>query len=197
MASRGVNTVLILGNLGADPEQKSLPNGTAVTNFRIATSESWKDKTSGEQKEKTEWHSIATFGKLAEICGQYLHKGSKVYIEGSLRTREWEKEGQKHFSTEIVASEMQLLDSKPEGNGYEREQKQSAQQTIADKMKANPEPSLSGEQTTDEWLGDYNKPSDLAKKAGNTVQHDVIQGGYPDDGMPPPDNEDFDTDTPF
>jgi len=117
MAGRGVNKVIIVGNLGADPEQRSLPNGNAVTNIRVATSETWRDKNSGDKQERTEWHSIVFFGKLAEIAGQYLTKGSKVYIEGALRTRQWEKEGQKHYTTEIIASEMQMLDSRGGGDG--------------------------------------------------------------------------------
>ncbi len=120
--ARGVNKVIIVGNLGADPEQRALPSGNAVTNIRVATSESWRDKNSGDKQERTEWHSIVFFGKLAEIAGQYLTKGSKVYIEGSLRTRQWEKEGQKHYTTEIVASEMQMLDSRGgsgDGGGYQ------------------------------------------------------------------------------
>ncbi|TNF34836.1 MAG: single-stranded DNA-binding protein [Gammaproteobacteria bacterium] len=117
MAGRGVNKVIIVGNLGADPEQRSLPNGNAVTNIRVATSETWRDKNSGDKQERTEWHSIVFFGKLAEIAGQYLTKGSKVYIEGALRTRQWEKEGQKHYTTEIIASEMQMLDSRGGNDG--------------------------------------------------------------------------------
>lgn len=116
----GVNKVIIVGNLGADPEQRALPSGGAVTNINVATSESWKDKNTGDKQERTEWHRIVFFGKLAEIAAQYLKKGSKVYIEGSLRTRQWEKDGQKHYTTEIIASEMQMLDSRGGSNegGY-------------------------------------------------------------------------------
>lgn len=112
--SRGINKVILIGNLGADPETRSMPSGTNVTNIRIATSENWKDKQSGEQKERTEWHSIAAFGRLAEIMGEYLRKGSKVYIEGSLRTRKWQdKQGNDRYTTEIIANELQMLDGKP------------------------------------------------------------------------------------
>jgi len=105
-----VNKVIIIGNLGADPETKSLPSGDAVTNIRVATTETWKDKTSGEKKEATEWHRIAFFGRLAEIAGEYLKKGSQVYVEGSLRTRKWQdKDGQDRYSTEIRADEMKML----------------------------------------------------------------------------------------
>ena len=117
--ARGINKVILVGNLGRDPETRYLPSGGAVTNVSLATSRSWKDRDSGEQKEKTEWHRIVFFNRLGEIAGEYLKRGSKVYVEGELRTREWEKEGQKHFTTEIVANEMQMLDSKGGGSAYE------------------------------------------------------------------------------
>jgi single-strand DNA-binding protein len=108
--ARGINKVILIGNLGADPESRSMPSGMNVTNLRIATSESWKDKQTGEMQERTEWHSIAMFGRLAEISAQYLRKGSQVYIEGRLRTRKWQdKEGRDRYTTEIVADEMQML----------------------------------------------------------------------------------------
>lgn len=110
--SRGVNKVIIIGNLGADPEVKQLPSGETLCNLRVATSEVWKDKSSGEAKELTEWHRVVAYGKLAQIMGEYLRKGSKVYVEGSLRTRGYEKDGQKHYSTEIRCAEMQMLDGK-------------------------------------------------------------------------------------
>jgi single-strand DNA-binding protein len=113
--ARGINKVIIIGNLGNDPEQRAMPNGNAVTNITVATSESWKDKESGQQQERTEWHKVVFFNRLAEVVGQYLKKGSKVYLEGSLRTRQWDKDGQKHYTTEIVASEMQMLDGKGGG----------------------------------------------------------------------------------
>ncbi len=115
MAKKGVNKVIILGNLGQEPKIQQLPSGGAVTNISVATSESWKDKNTGEQTNKTEWHRIVFFNKLAEIAGQYLKKGSKVYIEGSLRTRTWDKDGITRYSTEIIANEMQMLDSKGDG----------------------------------------------------------------------------------
>ncbi|WP_081150199.1 single-stranded DNA-binding protein [Colwellia beringensis] len=113
----GVNKVIILGNLGKDPEVRFMPNGGGVANLTIATSESWKDKQTGEQKEKTEWHRVVMFGKLAEIAGEYLKKGSKVYIEGSLQTRKWQnQQGQDQYTTEIVVQgfngTMQMLDSR-------------------------------------------------------------------------------------
>jgi single-strand DNA-binding protein len=111
--ARGINKVILVGNLGKDPEAKFMPNGNAVTNITVATSESWKDKQTGQQQERTEWHRIVFFNKLAEIASQFLKKGSKVYLEGSLRTRKWQgQDGQDRYTTEIVASEMQMLDGK-------------------------------------------------------------------------------------
>ena len=121
--ARGINKVIIVGNCGQDPETKSLPSGGAVTNLSVATSESWKDKNTGAQQERTEWHRVVFFNRLAEIVGQYVKKGSKVYVEGSLRTRKWQgNDGQDKYTTEIVASEMQMLDSKGDvgqGGGYQ------------------------------------------------------------------------------
>jgi single-strand DNA-binding protein len=108
--ARGINKVILIGNLGADPETRAMPSGTTVANLRIATSESWRDKQTGEQQERTEWHRVALFGRLAEIAGEYLKKGSQVYIEGSLRTRKWQdKQGNERYSTEIVGNELQML----------------------------------------------------------------------------------------
>jgi len=116
--ARGINKVILVGNLGRDPETRYMPSGGAVTNVSLATSKAWKDRDSGEQKEKTEWHRIVFFNRLGEIAGEYLKRGSKIYVEGELRTREWEKEGQKHFTTEVVANEMQMLDSKGSGGSF-------------------------------------------------------------------------------
>lgn len=113
MASRGVNKVILVGNLGQDPEVRYTPSGAAVTNLTIATSESWRDKQTGEQKERTEWHRVVMYARLAEIAGEYLRKGSKIYIEGRLQTRDWQDQsGQKRYTTEIIASELQMLDSR-------------------------------------------------------------------------------------
>jgi single-strand DNA-binding protein len=116
MASRGVNKVILIGNLGADPEVRYMPNGGAVANVSIATSETWKDKQTGDPREITEWHRVVFYRKLAEIAGEYLRKGSKVYVEGSLRTRKWQgQDGQDRYTTEIIANEMQMLDSRSGG----------------------------------------------------------------------------------
>ncbi len=118
MASRGVNKVILVGNLGNDPETRYMPSGGAVTNITVATSESWKDKQTGQPQERTEWHRVVFFNRLAEIAGEYLRKGSKVYLEGSLRTRKWQdNSGQDRYTTEIVANEMQMLDSRNSGQG--------------------------------------------------------------------------------
>lgn len=116
--ARGVNKVILIGNLGKDPEVRYMPSGGAVVNITLATSDTWKDKTSGEAKERTEWHNVVFFNKLAEIVGQYLKKGSRMYVEGSLRTRKWQdKDGQDRYSTEIVAADMQMLDSRGGSSG--------------------------------------------------------------------------------
>ena len=118
--ARGVNKVILVGNLGADPETRSMPSGMTVTNIRIATSESWKDKASGAQQERTEWHSVALFGRLGEIAAEYLRKGSQVFVEGKLRTRKWQdKQGNDRFTTEIIADNMQMLGGRA-GGGSER-----------------------------------------------------------------------------
>ncbi len=134
MASRGINKVILVGNLGQDPEVKYTPNGGAVTTISIATSESWKDKSSGEMREKTEWHRVVFFGKLAEIAGEYLRKGSQVYVEGKLTTRKWQdKSGQDRYTTEVVVDGfngvMQMLGGRNEGSGASapRQSAQAAQ----------------------------------------------------------------------
>ena len=116
MAAKGVNKAIIVGNLGKDPEMRYAASGASIANITVATSESWKDKQSGEKKEKTEWHKVTFFGKLAEIVGEYLHKGSKVYIEGRLETNKWQdKDGADRYTTSIIAKEMQKLDNKNRG----------------------------------------------------------------------------------
>ncbi len=112
----GLNKVMLIGNLGRDPEIRYSQQGTAVVNFSIATSETWNDKTSGERQEKTEWHRVVVFGKQAEVCGKYLSKGSSVYIEGRLQTRSWEKDGQTHYTTEVVVQNFQFLGGRGGGD---------------------------------------------------------------------------------
>ena len=139
--ARGINKVIIVGNCGQDPETRYLPSGGAVTNISIATSEAWKDKTSGEQQERTEWHRVVFFNRLGEIAGEYLKKGSKVYVEGSLRTRKWQgQDGSDRYTTEIVASEMQMLDSRGgQEGGYSPQQDSGGYQQQAPQQRQAPQ----------------------------------------------------------
>lgn len=130
MASRGLNKVMIIGNLGAEPEVRFTAGGSAVANITVATSDSWKDKQTGEQQERTEWHRVVFFNRLAEIVQQYLHKGSKIYIEGRIQTRKWQdKDGKDRYTTEIVANEMQMLDSRGGSANFEPAQQAAPQQS--------------------------------------------------------------------
>lgn len=125
--SRGVNKVILVGNLGEDPTVKYMPSGSAVANISVATAESWKDKTTGEKQEKTEWHRVVMFARLAEIAGEYLRKGSQVYIEGRLQTRKWQgKDGQDRYTTEIVANDMQMLGARGAGSSSSSPQSNAA-----------------------------------------------------------------------
>jgi single-strand DNA-binding protein len=129
--ARGINKVILVGTCGQDPEVRYLPNGNAVTNLSLATSEAWTDKQTGQKVEKTEWHRVSLFGKVAEIAGEYLRKGSQVYIEGKLQTREWEKDGIKRYSTEVhvdMRGTMQLLGGRPDGQAQGGQQQQRPQQ---------------------------------------------------------------------
>ena len=127
-----VNKVILVGNLGRDPETRYMPDGGAVTNVSIATTESWKDKTSGEKVEKTEWHRVAFFGKLAEIAGEYLKKGSQVYVEGRLQTRKWQdKDGADRYTTEVIADRMQMLGSRQGMGGGDRGERDGGERAPA------------------------------------------------------------------
>ena len=126
--ARGINKVILVGNVGGEPEVRYMPSGGAVTNLNIATSESWKDKQTSQTQERTEWHRVVFFNRLAEIASEYVRKGSKLYIEGSIRTRQWEQDGVKRYTTEIVASEMQMLDSKEQSNQPPKQIPQQAPQ---------------------------------------------------------------------
>ncbi len=128
---RGVNRVFLIGQTGQDPEIKYLPNGDAIANISLATSESWKDKNTGEQQTRTEWHRVKFFKRLAEIVGEYVKKGSKLYVEGRLQTRSWEQDGIKRYATEIIANEMQMLDSKgDQGGSQQQSNSQQGRQTV-------------------------------------------------------------------
>ncbi|WP_188149761.1 single-stranded DNA-binding protein [Teredinibacter waterburyi] len=171
MASRGVNKVILVGNVGQDPETKYMPSGGAVTNISIATSESWKDKNTGQPQERTEWHRVVFFNRLGEIAGEYLRKGSKVYVEGSLRTRKWQnQQGVDQYTTEIVANEMQMLDSRQgdgQGQGYNPQsggsnfgggapspQQGNPQQAAARPQQSSPAPAQSAPPAMDDFDDD-------------------------------------------
>ena len=146
--AKGVNKVIIIGNLGADPEVRYMPSGGAVTNLSIATSESWKDKETGERVERTEWHRVVLFNRLAEIASEYLKKGSKVYLEGSIRTRKWQdNNGQDRYTTEIVANELQMLDSR--GSACEAPQYNRNQASNAPNA-PSPEPAMASDEFDDD-----------------------------------------------
>lgn len=165
--ARGINKVILIGNVGGDPETRYLPNGNAVTNLTLATSDSWRDKQTGQMQERTEWHRVTFFGKIAEIAGQYLRKGSKIYIEGRLQTREWEKDGVKRYTTEVIVDiggAMQMLDSRGDNEGGGRPAPAPRPQQPA-------QPQSQGQQ-----------------RPAPSVQHDA---------QPAPDYDSFDDDIPF
>ncbi|MBG4718216.1 single-stranded DNA-binding protein [Pseudomonas aeruginosa] len=139
--ARGVNKVILVGNAGGDPEVRYLPNGNAVTSISLATSETWKDKQTGQQQERTEWHRVVFFGRIAEIAGEYLCKGSQVYVEGSLRTREWEKDGIKRYITEVVVDSrgrMQLLGGAPDQGSHRPQAPRPGQRPPAQRSQQPP-----------------------------------------------------------
>jgi single-strand DNA-binding protein len=128
--ARGINKVILIGNIGGDPDVRYLPNGNAVTTLSLATSESWKDKQTGEKQERTEWHRVVCFNRLGEIAGEYVRKGSKLYVEGSLRTRKWQdQQGQDKYTTEIVANDIQMLDSRGQNSSFNEAPMQTNQMT--------------------------------------------------------------------
>jgi single-strand DNA-binding protein len=204
----GVNKVIIVGNLGKDPEVRCMPNGGAVANITVATSHSWKDKQTGEQKEKTEWHRVVMFGKLAEIAGEYLKKGSKVYLEGSLQTRKWtNQQGQDQYTTEIVLQGfngvMQMLDGKSGGGqqagGFAPQQQQAQQGGFAPQQQA---PAQQGG-----YQQQQHQQQAPAQQSGFANQGQQQQGGYSNQGQqqqqqapkvnPQEPSIDFDDDIPF
>jgi len=139
--ARGVNKVILVGNLGKDPEIRYMPNGGAVANVTIATTDQWKDKQSGEMQERTEWHNVVFYERLAEIVGEYLKKGSQVYVEGSIRTRKWQdKEGKDRYTTEIIARDMQMLGSRGGGAGFSQEPQGQPRGAAAPSSGASPTP---------------------------------------------------------
>ena len=164
--ARGINKVILIGNLGADPEVRYTPNGSAVANVTLATSSAWRDKQSGEMQERTEWHRIVFFNRLAEIIGEYLHKGSKIYIEGSLRTRKWQdKSGVDRYTTEIIANEMQILDSRQSSKGNSGGGNTSYS---SGQVGGNASGNTSGNE------GGYNNAGGQDQFAGNAIEEDDI-----------------------
>jgi len=218
MASRGINKVIIVGNLGQDPEVRFMPNGSAVANFTVATSESWKDKQSGEQKEKTEWHRIVMYQRLAEIAGEYLKKGSKVYLEGRLQTRKWQnQQGADQYTTEIVVNDMQMLDSRGAGQqgGFQQQapaapqggfqQQAPAMQQGGYQQQASSKPQGGFQQQAPAMQqGGYQQQASQKPQGGFQQQAPVQQGGFQPQNQPqaPKVNPqeptiDFDDDIPF
>ncbi|ARG98499.1 single-stranded DNA-binding protein [Legionella micdadei] len=148
--ARGINKVILVGNVGVDPDVRYMPNGNAVTTLSVATSETWKDKQTGEKQERTEWHRVVCFNRLGEIAGEYIRKGSKLYVEGSLRTRKWQdQQGQDRYTTEIVASDIQMLDSKT-GGSVNYEDMPSSPQTQHQPNSRKPQAALSPQDAFDE-----------------------------------------------
>lgn len=194
--ARGVNKVILIGNLGNDPETKYMPSGNAVTNITVATSESWKDKNTGQQQERTEWHRVVFFNRLAEIAGEYLRKGSKVYLEGSLRTRKWQDQsGQDRYTTEIVASEMQMLDGRSEG-GYQQPQaggfqQQAPQQQAPQQGYQQQQPQQAPQQAPQQQ---YQQQAPQQGYQQNQQNQQPKQNAAP---QPAPGMDDFDDDIPF
>ena len=213
MASRGVNKVIILGNLGNDPEIRSFPNGGAVANLTIATSESWRDKQTGEQREKTEWHRVAVFGKLAEIAGEYLRKGSQVYIEGQLQTRKWQDQnGQDRFTTEVVVQGfngvMQMIGARQGGQsgGYDQQQQGGNAgwgQPQQPQQQAPQQQNYGSQQQAPQQQSSYNAPQQQQQQqqqksytAPQSAPQQAPQPQAPQQGYNEP-SVDFDDDIPF
>jgi|TARA_R110000765_G_scaffold162293_1_gene267038 single-strand DNA-binding protein len=183
----GINKVIIIGNVGQDPETKYMPSGGAVTNLSIATSESWKDKQTGQPQERTEWHRVIFFNRLAEIAAEYVRKGSKVYVEGALRTRQWDQDGVKRYSTEIVASQMQMLDSKPQGQQAPPQRQQHQQQ--AQQQQRQPQQQQAQQRVPQQQQQSQNAPPQRNEwNQPQQQQQSQPEGGF-DDG--------FDDDVPF
>jgi single-strand DNA-binding protein len=202
--ARGINKVILIGNIGQDPEVKYMPSGGAVTNVSVATSETWKDKNTGQPQERTEWHRVVFFNRLGEIAGEYLRKGSKVYIEGKLKTRKWQdKDGVERYTTEIIANELQMLDGRGDGQqqgggmgggqqgGYQKPAQPQGgyQQPAQQAAPAYQQPQQGGYQQAAPQQGGYQKP---AQPQGGYQQPAQQQQRAP---MEPP--IDFDDDIPF
>lgn len=203
MASRGINKVILIGNLGADPEIRYTQNSTAIANLSVATSETWKDKQTGEQREQTEWHRIVCYRRLAEIAGEYLRKGSKVYIEGRLQTRKWQgQDGKDNYTTEIVCNEMQMLDGRggqgggQQGGGFGGQQGQQGGQPPQQGGYGNQQAAAPQQQG---GFGGQQAPAQGGQQQGGYQQGGQQQGGQQQAPQPKPlaPDPDFDDDIPF
>lgn len=199
--SRGVNKVILVGNVGGDPDVRYMPNGNAVANITLATSESWRDKQTGQQQEKTEWHRIVFFGRLAEVVGQYVRKGSKLYVEGKLQTREWEKDGIKRYTTEIVVDingQMQMLDSRGSnemGGGYDQSANYQGQANQGQNYGGQQN---YGNQAPQQPMGQQQYGGQPAPQQSQTMQQQQAPAPQPAPvAQPAPDYDNFDDDIPF
>ncbi len=165
MFNRSVNKVVLVGNLGKDPEMRYMPNGSAVANLTLATTESWKDKQTGERKDKTEWHRLTVFNRLGEMCGEYLKKGTKIYVEGKLQTRKWQgQDGQDRYTTEIIVSEIQMLDSRNQAPGQQYQGNQPQQGAPAQQSWGNA-PQAPAQQAAPQMAPAYQQPAPAQKPA--------------------------------
>lgn len=199
--SRGVNKVILVGNVGGDPDVRYMPNGNAVANITLATSESWRDKQTGQQQEKTEWHRIVFFGRLAEVVGQYVRKGSKLYVEGKLQTREWEKDGVKRYTTEIVVDingQMQMLDSRGSnemGGGYDQSANYQGQANQGQNYGGQQN---YGNQAPQQPMGQQQYGGQPAPQQSQPMQQQQAPAPQPAPvAQPAPDYDNFDDDIPF
>jgi single-strand DNA-binding protein len=188
MFNRSVNKVVLVGNLGKDPEMRYMPNGSAVANLTLATTESWKDKQTGERKDKTEWHRLTVFNRLGEMCGEYLKKGAKIYVEGKLQTRKWQgQDGQDRYTTEVVVSEIQMMDSRNPAQGQGQYQANAPQQGAPAQQNRGSAPQTQTQQAAPQMAPAYQQPAPTAP----TQQPKQGQVQYNEPPM------DFDDDIPF
>jgi single-strand DNA-binding protein len=194
MFNRSVNKVVLVGNLGKDPEMRYMPNGNAVANLTLATTESWKDKQTGERKDKTEWHRLTVFNRLGEMCGEYLKKGAKIYAEGKLQTRKWQgQDGQDRYTTEIVVSEIQLLDSRNQAQG--QFQPNAPQQNAQPQQSWGNAPQAPAQQAAPQMAPAYQQPAPASQPSSPSQAPTQQPKQEPAQYNEPP--MDFDDDIPF
>jgi len=186
--ARGVNKVMLIGNVGGDPEVRYLSNGSAVTTITLATSETWKDKQTGQSQERTEWHRVVFFNRLGEIAGEYLRKGSKIYVQGSLRTNKWQdQEGKDRYRTEIIGNEMQMLDGRNSQNNNQQAQNNASQGSSQQQMQQGAQQSQQGNRQNKNQQGQQKQSP--YKDIPHSSQHGQQQSA--------PNTDDFDDDIPF